>query len=197
MKTNFSSPYGIAPSPAITRIILTSSVEGREYQVNYQPAESDSDMFGGNSNWRGPVWMPVNALILRSLLSVLPLLRRQFQNRVPDRIGPLDEPVRGRPRDRQSPRQHLPAGSNPAGGQCIGGTEKFQTDPPWRDYILFYEYFHGDNGAGLGASHQTGMDRVGREADRAFPAYGRRPSPCLRLICAAFAPGELLGAGHR
>ena len=87
--------------------------------------------------------------------ALLFVLRRQLQDRVPDRLRKLDEPVRGRPRDRQSADTHLPArriGRRPV----YGGTEKFQHDPYWRDNLLFYEYFHGDNGAGIGASHQTG-----------------------------------------
>ena len=69
------------------------NVDGQEYRVNYLPAESNTGMFGGNSNWRGPIWMPVNALLIRALLYVLPLLRRQLQDRVSDRLGQPDEPV--------------------------------------------------------------------------------------------------------
>ena len=126
-----------------------------EYKVQYLPAESNTGMFGGNSNWRGPVWMPVNVLIIRALLNLYSLLRRRVQSRVPDRVGQAHDVVRGSERTDTPDRERVPP-------QCrrerpiYGGTAKFQDDPHWRDLILFHEYFHGDNGAGLGASHQTG-----------------------------------------
>ena len=132
---------------------------GREYRVGYLPAESDTGMFGGNSNWRGPIWAPINALLIRALLSDVRLLRRRLQGRVSDRLGPVHEPLRGGAGAVQPAGQHLPArhqGHRPV----YGGTKKFQDDPHWKDHILFYEYFHGDNGAGLGASHQTGWTAV-------------------------------------
>ena len=155
-ENEFLSPYGIR---ALSRYHLDHpyvfSVEGREYQVAYQPAESDSYMFGGNSNWRGPVWMPVNALILRSLLSFYLYYGDNFKVECPTGSGRwmnlfevareiADRLVRIFQRDESGRRP------------VYGGTEKFQTDPQWKDYLLFYEYFHGENGAGLGASHQTG-----------------------------------------
>jgi hypothetical protein len=148
-ENEFLSPYGIrslsryhADHPYVF------SAGGQEYRVSYPPSESDSGMFGGNSNWRGPIWVPVNALIIRALMTLFCLLRRQFQNRVPHGLRQADEPVRGRPRDRQSPDPHFSA------------RRKFQRDPFWRDHLLFHEYFHGDNGAGIGASHQTGWTGV-------------------------------------
>ena len=119
-------------------------------------------MFGGNSNWRGPVWFPVNVLIIRALLQHYQYYGDEFTDRVPHRLGQPDDPVRGGQGD-------LPTGWSStfltdADGRrpVYGGTEMFQTDQHWRDLVLFYEYFHGDNGAGLGASHQTGLDRCGR-----------------------------------
>ena len=123
-------------------------VNGEEYRVDYLPAESDTGMFGGNSNWRGPVWF-------RSTCSssgpcpVLPVLRRRLRHRVPDRIGPAHDAVRSSPRAGRSAVLHLPARRSTAAGRCMAGPPKFQTDPHWRDLILFHEYFHGDNGAGL------------------------------------------------
>jgi len=126
-----------------------------EYRVQYLPGESNTGMFGGNSNWRGPVWMPVNVLILRALLNFYLYYGDSFKIECPTGSGKL---------------MNLFEVSKEIGGRLIriftrdehgrrpvyGGSEKFQSDPHWRDQILFYEYFHGDNGAGLGASHQTG-----------------------------------------
>ena len=112
-------------------------------------------MFGGNSNWRGPVWIPVNALIIRALLSFYAYYGDNFKIECPTGSGNLMNlfEVAREIADRLTKiflrDEH---GRRPV----YGGTEKFQTDPHWRDHILFYEYFHGDNGAGLGASHQTG-----------------------------------------
>ena len=112
-------------------------------------------MFGGNSNWRGPIWMPVNAMIIRALLSFYLYYGDNFKIECPTGSGKMMNlfEVSKEIADRLTRiflRDEL--GRRPV----YGGTEKFQTDPHWRDYILFYEYFHGDNGAGLGASHQTG-----------------------------------------
>jgi hypothetical protein len=130
-------------------------VNGQEYKVDYLPAESNTGMFGGNSNWRGPVWMPVNALIIRALLNFYLYYGDNFKIECPTGSGKLMNlfEVAKEISDRLTGiflrDEH---GRRPV----YGGTEKFQTDPHWRDHILFYEYFHGDNGAGLGASHQTG-----------------------------------------
>ena len=133
---------------------------GQEYRVAYLPAESDTGMFGGNSNWRGPIWMPVNALIIRALLQYYTLLRRRLHRRMPDRLRPADEPVPGGRGDRPPAGRTSSCKDKDGRRPVYGGTEKFQDDPHWRDCLLFYEYFHGDNGAGLGASHQTGWTGV-------------------------------------
>jgi len=130
-------------------------VEGREYRVNYLPAESDTAMFGGNSNWRGPIWMPVNALLIRALLSFYLYYGDSFKIECPTGSGKMMNLFEvSREIANRLTRIFLrdKSGRRPV----YGGTEKFQTDSAWKDYILFYEYFHGDNGAGLGASHQTG-----------------------------------------
>jgi hypothetical protein len=124
-------------------------------EVRYLPAESDSGMFGGNSNWRGPVWMPVNALIVRALINLYGFYGDDFKVQCPARTGPymtLFEVAREIVRRLTGTFLRDANGMRPV----YGGTAKFQNDPHWRDLILFYEYFHGDNGAGLGASHQTG-----------------------------------------
>jgi hypothetical protein len=130
-------------------------VNGQEYRVDYLPAESNSGMFGGNSNWRGPVWMPVNALIIRALLNFHLFYGDNFKIECPTGSGKMMNlfEVAQELSDRLT-RIFLQDenGRRPV----FGGTEKFQSDPHWRDHILFFEYFHADNGAGLGASHQTG-----------------------------------------
>jgi hypothetical protein len=129
--------------------------QGQEYRVDYLPAESNTGMFGGNSNWRGPVWMPVNAMIIRALLQYYLYYGDNFKIECPTGSGNMmnlfevskelsDRLTRTFLRDKTGRRP------------VYGGLEKFQSDPHWRDLILFHEYFHGDNGAGLGASHQTG-----------------------------------------
>jgi hypothetical protein len=132
---------------------------GREYRVSYLPAESDTGMFGGNSNWRGPIWMPVNGLIIRALLNYHGYFGPEFTVECPTGSGrrmnlfEVAEEIGRRLantflRDREGRRP------------VFGGSRKFQEDPHWRDCLLFYEYFHGDNGAGLGASHQTGWTGI-------------------------------------
>jgi len=178
----FLSPYGIR---ALSRYHedhpYIVHVEGQEYRVNYLPAESDTGMFGGNSNWRGPIWMPVNAVLIRALLQFYLYYGDSFKIECPTGSGKLmnlfevAREIAGRLtriflRDKSDRRP------------VYGGSEKFQTDPQWKDYLLFYEYFHGDNGAGLGASHQTGwtglvgnmVEMVGRMDATQFLEGGKR-----------------------
>jgi hypothetical protein len=159
-ENEFLSPYGIR---ALSRIHAEHPyvfrTAGQEYSVSYLPAESDNGMFGGNSNWRGPIWMPVNALIIRALLQYHMYYGNDFTIECPTGSGhrmnlyqvaeEITRRLAGiflRGTDSRRP--------------VYGGTAKFQEDPHWRDLILFYEYFHGDSGAGLGASHQTGWTGV-------------------------------------
>jgi hypothetical protein len=130
-------------------------VDGMEYRVDYEPAESSTGLFGGNSNWRGPIWFPVNYLIIESLQKFHHYLGTDFKVECPTGSGQmmtLWEVAAEISRRLSSIFLRDEAGKRPVNG----GTEKFQSDPHWRDYIWFYEYFHGDNGAGIGASHQTG-----------------------------------------
>jgi len=155
-ENEFLSPFGIR---SMSRYHLDHpyifSAGGQEFKVQYTPAESDVGTFGGNSNWRGPIWIPVNLLIIRALLTTYQYYGNEFKVECPTGSGNLmtlfevsqeiaNRLIRIFLRD--------PEGKRPV----YGGTEKFQSDPQWRDLILFYEYFHGDNGAGIGASHQTG-----------------------------------------
>jgi hypothetical protein len=131
------------------------SVHGEEFRVDYLPAESNTGMFGGNSNWRGPVWMPMNLLLIRALQQFYMYYGDNFKIECPTGSGNMMNlfQVSREISDRLISTFTLDAdGKRPV----FGGAEKFQSDPHWRDYILFYEYFHADNGAGLGASHQTG-----------------------------------------
>jgi hypothetical protein len=132
---------------------------GQEYRVSYLPAESDTGMFGGNSNWRGPIWMPVNALIIRALLQYFRYYGNDFTVECPTGSGRqmnLYQVAEEISRRLANIFLQDKDGRRPV----YGGTRKFQEDPHWRDCLQFYEYFHGDNGAGLGANHQTGWTGI-------------------------------------
>jgi hypothetical protein len=156
----FLGPYGIRSlSSYHLEHPFTFYVHGQEYKVQYLPAESNTGMFGGNSNWRGPVWMPVNALLIRGLLNLYQFYGDDFKVECPTGSGKyltLYQVANELARRLRSIFLQDVSGRRPV----YGGTRKFQEDPRWKDYILFYEYFHGDNGAGLGASHQTGWTGV-------------------------------------
>jgi len=159
-ENEFLSPYGIrALSRYHTEHPYVVYVDGQEYKVNYLPAESDTGMFGGNSNWRGPIWMPVNALLIRALLQYYLYHGDSFKIECPTGSGNLMNLFEVA-REISNRLTRLFTRDQSGRRPVYGGTEKFQTDSHWRDYILFYEYFHGDNGAGLGASHQTGWTGV-------------------------------------
>ncbi len=155
-ENEFLGPHGIR---SLSRYHLDHPfsfwVGSQEYKVQYLPAESNTGMFGGNSNWRGPVWMPVNVLIIRGLLNLYSFYGDEFKVQCPTGSGRYMTLF-----EAANEIQSRLAGTFLRDGSerrpVYGGTKKFQEDPHWRDLILFYEYFHGDNGAGLGASHQTG-----------------------------------------
>jgi hypothetical protein len=155
----FLSPYGIR---ALSRVHLEKPYvfdNMPDYRVAYLPSESDTGMFGGNSNWRGPIWMPVNVLLIRALMQYYLYHGDNFKVECPTgsgRMMNLFEVSREIATRLTGIFLRNEQGRRPV----YGGTEKFQTDPHWRDYILFYEYFNGDDGAGLGASHQTGWTGV-------------------------------------
>ena len=159
-ENEFFGPYGIR---SVSRYHLEHpfvfNLDGQEYKVQYLPAESNTGMFGGNSNWRGPVWMPVNGLLIRALLNLYQFYGDAFKIECPTGSGKyltLFEVSKELARRLSSIFLRDANGRRPV----YGGSKKFQEDPHWRDYILFYEYFHGDNGAGLGASHQTGWTGI-------------------------------------
>ncbi|WP_035984754.1 MGH1-like glycoside hydrolase domain-containing protein [Leptolyngbya sp. KIOST-1] len=155
-EAEFLSDYGIR---SLSRHHLehpyTFYHQGVEYKVGYVPGDSTSGMFGGNSNWRGPIWMPVNLLLLRALLQLYSYYGDDFKMEYPTGSGDyktLFEITQCISERLVSIFTRDANGRRPV----YGGAEKFQNDPHWRDLILFYEYFHGDDGSGIGASHQTG-----------------------------------------
>mgnify|MGYP002409334032 FL=1 len=155
-ENEFLSDYGIR---SLSRAHLHDPYifyqDGQEHRVQYLPADSDTGMFGGNSNWRGPIWFPMNVMLIRALLNLYAYYGNDFTVEYPTRSGnrmnlyQVSEEIA-----RRLTRVFLrdESGRRPV----FGYARKFQDDPNWRDYLLFYEYFHGDNGAGIGASHQTG-----------------------------------------
>ncbi len=159
-ENEFFGPYGIR---SLSKYHLDHpfifDLGGQHFEVKYLPAESNTGMFGGNSNWRGPVWMPVNALLIRSLLNLYQFYGDDFKVECPTGSGQymtLFEVAKEIGHRLSSIFVRDESGKRPV----YGGTKKFQDDPHWKDYILFYEYFHGENGAGLGASHQTGWTGI-------------------------------------
>ena len=155
-ENEFLSPFGIRALSRVHRdhpYIL--GVGGVDHRVDYEPAESSSGLFGGNSNWRGPVWFPVNYLLIEALQKFHYYFGNDLKVECPTGSGVLMtlQEVATEISQRLT-RIFLTdrSGRRPV----AGGVELFQSDPHWRDYLLFHEYFHGDNGAGIGASHQTG-----------------------------------------
>jgi hypothetical protein len=188
-ESEFLGPHGIRSiSKYHEQHPYVLNVNGQEHRVDYLPAESNTGMFGGNSNWRGPVWMPVNALIIRALQNFYLYYGDNFKIECPTGSGKLmnlfevSKEIADRLTSTFTRDEH---GRRPV----YGGSEKFQTDPHWRDHILFYEYFHGDNGAGLGASHQTGWTGL---VAKLIELFGRLdPERALAVgKQAAFAPGD-------
>jgi hypothetical protein len=155
-ENEFLSDYGIRALSRYHKLNpYVVNVEGKEYRVDYEPAESSSGLFGGNSNWRGPIWFPVNYLLIESLQKFHWFLGDDFKVEFPtgsERMLNLWEVSQELSRRLSHIFLQDIEGNRPFNGN----NELFQTDEFWKDYILFYEYFHGDNGSGVGASHQTG-----------------------------------------
>jgi len=155
-ESEFLSPYGIrGVSHYHLEHPFTIEMNGMTHTVDYEPAESTSGLFGGNSNWRGPIWFPLNYLIIESLRIFYHFYGDEFKVEFPTGAGKLlnlEEVA-----EELALRLNRIFLRDASGRRPVhGGVEKFQNDPHWRDLVLFYEYFHGDNGAGIGASHQTG-----------------------------------------
>jgi hypothetical protein len=152
----FLSPHGIRSlSKFHDANPYTLDVDGHEYKVAYEPAESRTELFGGNSNWRGPIWFPLNFLLIESLQRFHYYfgddLKVEFPTRSGNRVN-LSEVAKQLSRR----LSHIFLRDGDGRRAVFGGSDKFQDDPHFKDNILFYEYFHGDNGAGIGANHQTG-----------------------------------------
>ena len=159
-KLEFLSPYGIRALSQFHRDNpYRLTVQDMEHRVDYEPGESSTGLFGGNSNWRGPIWFPLNYLLVESLQKFYHYFGDDFRVEFPTRSGKMMTlwEVAGELSRRmtniflQDEKRRRPV---------FGNLEKFQTDPHWRDLVLFHEYFHGDSGAGVGASHQTGWTGV-------------------------------------
>lgn len=155
-ETEFLSDYGIrALSKYHAEHPYIFDVDGQEHRVDYEPAESSSGLFGGNSNWRGPIWFPVNYLIIESLQKFHHYVGDDFKVECPTGSGQMMTLAEVAA---EISRRLITIFAQEASGQrpLYGGIEAFQRDEHWQDLILFHEYFHGDNGAGIGANHQTG-----------------------------------------
>src|SRR6516165_7908515 len=159
-ESEFLSPYGVrALSRYHAQHPYEFNIAGQSYRVDYEPAESSTGLFGGNSNWRGPIWMPMNALLVQSLRKLYSYYGNDFKIECPTgsgRLMTLWEVAHDIARRVSNIFLRDKNGRRPV----YGNTAKFQNDPHWHDLILFYEYFHGDNGAGIGASHQTGWTGI-------------------------------------
>ena len=166
----FLSPYGIRSlSRHYAEHPYVLHVAGHDFPITYLPAESDSRMFGGNANWRGPIWMPLNALMIRALLSFYLYHGDDFKVECPTGSGQwmnLFEVAR----EIAARLTRIFLRDQHGRRAVFGGNARFQTDPHWKDYLPFHEYFHGDNGAGLGASHQTGWTGI---VGRLIALFGR------------------------
>jgi len=155
-ENEFLAPYGIrALSQFHRNHPYALYVDGHEYRVEYQPAESNSGLFGGNSNWRGPIWFPLNYLLIESLQKFHHFFGNDIRAECPYGSGHLAD-LREVSADLSRRLIRIFLRDDSGRRPVYGGLSKFQSDPHWRDLIQFHEYFHGDNGAGIGASHQTG-----------------------------------------
>jgi hypothetical protein len=158
-ENEFLSPYGIRSlSRYHAEHPYVFNAGGQEYRVGYVPGDSDSGMFGGNSNWRGPIWMPMQLILIRALVNQYAHLGNNFKVECPIGSGrQLNLFEVSQELARRVSRLFI---RNKEGHRPAHGSHSRWNDEHWRDYVLFYEYFHGDNGAGIGASHQTGWTGV-------------------------------------
>jgi hypothetical protein len=166
-------------------------INGEHYEVAYEPAESQTGMFGGNSNWRGPIWFPMNYLLIESLQKFDYFYGDSFKVEFPTGSG-IFMTLWDVSQELEKRLSRIFTRDADGRRAVFGSTEKFQTDPQFRDYIPFYEYFHGDNGRGLGASHQTGwtglMGKILQQlGEYAYAEFGSNMETTIRL---RFPPKE-------
>jgi len=173
-ENEFLSPYGIR---SISRYHAEHpyifNANGQEYRVDYWPAESESGMFGGNSNWRGPIWFPINALIVRALHNLHLYYGDNFKIECPTGSGNLKN-LSEVAEDIALRLTGIFLTDKNGRRPLYGNDEKSQNDPHWKDHLMFYEYFHGDTGAGVGANHQTGWSGFVAALIQIFVAEGGR-----------------------
>ncbi|MYW63348.1 glucosidase [Streptomyces sp. SID8379] len=181
----FLSPYGIrALSRHHAEHPYTFWAGGQEFRVGYLPAESDTGMFGGNSNWRGPVWLPMNALVVRALINLYGFYGDDLTVECPTGSG-VRKNLFEVAEDITARLTRIFLRGEDGNRPVYGGQTRFRDDPHWRDLISFYEYFHGDNGAGIGASHQTGWTGLIAPLMKIFGTIGPdafRPDAARRRI---------------
>jgi hypothetical protein len=181
-ENEFLSPFGIR---ALSRFHHDNpyrlTVQGVEHRVDYEPGESSTGLFGGNSNWRGPIWFPVNYLLVESLQKFHHYFGDEFKIEFPTGSGNLRTLWEIAAELSKRMTSIFLQGEN-GRRPVFGNVEKFQTDPHWRDLILFHEYFHGDSGAGVGASHQTGWTGVVTKLLQQSGESRRSTTPNLALV---------------
>jgi hypothetical protein len=169
-ESEFLSPHGLRALSAYHRDHpYQFDAEGYHSSIDYEPAESTTSMFGGNSNWRGPIWMPVNYLLVSSLERYHRFYGDDFELEYPTGSGQRMN-LAQIAADLQDRLISLFTKDENGRRACFGGTERMQTDPAWKDNLIFSEYFHGDNGAAIGAFHQTGW--TGLIADLIIRRHG-------------------------
>jgi len=173
----FLSPYGIrSVSQKLGENPYVLSIDGEEFCLAYEPAESSTSLFGGNSNWRGPIWFPLNFLLIESLQRYHYYLGDTFKVESPTGAG-KEENLWDLSMDLTHRLIKIFLKDENGRRPVYGGIEKFQTDPHWKDYILFHEYFHGDNGAGIGASNQTGWTGLVAKLIQQYGEYALQKRP--------------------
>jgi hypothetical protein len=174
-ENEFLGPYGIRSLSRFHKEHpYVFNIAGFEHRVQYEPGESTSSLFGGNSNWRGPVWMPLNFLIIEALQRFHYYLGDEYMVEYPSGTGTMKnlwEISLDLSRRLMSIFFRNNGGRRPAFGLC----SKFQEDPHWRDHLFFHEYFHGDDGSGIGASHQTGWTGLIAKLLQQYSEYAQSP----------------------
>jgi hypothetical protein len=176
-ESEFLSPYGLR---SVSRYHLehpfTLHIDGDVRRVDYEPAESTTPLFGGNSNWRGPIWFPLNYLLIEALEKYHHFYGDRVQVECPTGSGRKMNLVEvARELNRRLASIFIPDARGHGAWQ--GGNRRFAEDPHWKDLVLFYEYFHGENGAGLGASHQTGWTALIVRSLEDLKRHGSEPRP--------------------